>query len=298
MSLISHTSIRDSQSFLKDSRLAATLITRCELSQEDVVYEIGPGKGTITAQLAHRCKKVIAIEKDPILSALLARNGPAYPNVTIHNGDFLEHPLPRYPYKVFSNIPFNITSAIVTRLTTAPNPPEDAYLFIQKEAAEMYLGRPSETLRSVLLKPWFEMEIVHSFHRHDFTPVPSVDVVLLRLRKRQPPLVNHANRQSFRDFVAYTFTTWRPTLGAILKDVFSWGQLKQISREFRIDLGVTPTGLRFEQWLHLFKCYQLNASPRARGVIAGSERRLHHQQKRLQKIHRTRNGAYGMKVEI
>src|SRR5207237_2818480 len=117
----------------------------------------------ITEQLALRCKQVIAIEKDPHLSALLLQQFADRSNVTIHEGDFLDYCLPRKPYKVFANIPFNITTAIVTRLTAAQYPPEDAYLAMQKEAAGMFVGRPHESLRSLLLKPWFEVEIVHRF---------------------------------------------------------------------------------------------------------------------------------------
>ena len=114
-----------SQNFLKDSCLIASLLDRFNLGDDSVVYEIGPGEGIITKQLALRYKQVVAIEKDPRLAHLLQRRFSGWPNVTIHSGDFLHYCLPRSPYKVFANIPFNITSAIVTRLTTAERPPDD-----------------------------------------------------------------------------------------------------------------------------------------------------------------------------
>ena len=137
-------SIFYAQHFLKDSRLVTSLLDRCTIGYDDVVYEIGPGKGMITEQLAQRCKQVIAIEKDPRLSALLLQKFVSMPNVTIHEGDFLHYRLPRKPYKVFANIPFNITTAIVTRLTAEEYPPEDAYLAMRKAAAGMFVGRPHE----------------------------------------------------------------------------------------------------------------------------------------------------------
>ena len=182
-------SVLYSQNFLKDPRLVASLLDRSQMERKDIVYEIGPGKGVITEQLARRYQQVIAIEKDPRLAELLREQFSGRPNVTIYAGDFLTYPLPRQRYKVFANIPFNITSAIVTRLTTAAHPPEDAHLIMQKEAAEMFLGEPRASLRSLLLKPWFSLEITHRFQRRDFTPAPRVDVVMLRLRKRGPPLV-------------------------------------------------------------------------------------------------------------
>jgi 23S rRNA (adenine-N6)-dimethyltransferase len=202
--------------------------------------------------------------------------------VTILEGDFLNYPLPRKPYKVFANIPFNITTAIVTRLTAAQYPPEAAYLTMQKEAADKFLGKPCESLYAVLLKPWFEMDMVHRFRRKDFVPEPGVDVVMLRLRKRGPPLVNHVDRQCFRDFVVYGFTTWRLTLGGILKGIFTGQQLKHMRRELGIDLDATPTSLTFEQWLNVFEHFKNVGNEQARHTIAGSEKRLRQQQKRLQ----------------
>src|SRR5579859_1261820 len=277
-----------SQNFLKHPCLVASLLDRCHIDHHDIVYEIGPGKGIITEQLALRCAQVIAIEKDPRLSAMLLQKFAHTPNVTIHEGDFLRYSLPRKPYKVVANIPFNITKALVTRLTTAEHPPEEAYLTMQKEAAYMFLGQPRESLCAILLKPWFEVEIVHRFRRNDFVPEPRVDVVMLRLRKRGPPLVSHANRQRFRDFVVYGYTTWQPTPGRVLKGIFTGQQLKHIRRALDIDLNTTPTSITLEQWLNLYEYVKNSGNQQAMHALTGSEKRLLQQQKKLQKTHRTR----------
>jgi len=276
------------QNFIRDARLVAALVAQSQISPDDVVYEIGPGLGIITAQLVRRCKQVVAIEKDPVLSAGLQQKFATQTNLTVRTADFLAYPLPCKPYKVFANIPFNITSAVVARLAGAPNPPDEAYLSMQKEAAEMFLGRPRESLRSVLLKPWFELALVHRFSRQDFTPVPHVDVVWIRMCKRSPPLVSRADRQRFRDFVVYAFTAWRPSLGSLLKEVFSWGQLKPVSRALSLDLEATPSALSFDQWLGLYGYLKTVGNAPAVQAMAGSEQRLRRQQARLKKIHRTR----------
>jgi 16S rRNA A1518/A1519 N6-dimethyltransferase RsmA/KsgA/DIM1 with predicted DNA glycosylase/AP lyase activity len=288
MSLPLQPSIFYSQNYLKDERLVASLLEKSSLGGDDIIYEIGPGKGILTGMLARYCKHVIVIEKDPRLVAWLKQKFACQPEVTIRAGDFLRDRLPNERYKVFANIPFNITSAIVTRLTTTARPPEDAYLIMQKEAAEMYLGNPNETLRTVLVKPWFEVEIMHRFRRRDFTPAPRVDVVMLRLRKRGPPLVSLTHRQHFRDFVVYGFTAWEPSLRYTLRSIFTRQQLKHIQTGLEISLDGTPTSLTFEQWLKLFDFFIEAGSKSALRSISGSERRLTHQQQRLQKIHRTR----------
>ncbi len=288
MSASSLPSLGVSQNTLRDPRLVASLIDRSSIVGEDLVVEIGPGKGIITAQLARRCKRVIAIEKDPALSAILRERFAREPNLVLRNGDFLSYPLPRGPYKVFANIPFHITSAIVARLTAAANPPEEACLVMQKEAALVYLGRPRASLRSILLYPWFELEIIHQFHSSDFTPQPRVAAVLLKIMKRNPPLVGRSDRRRFGDFVVYGFTAWQPTLGEAFKGVFTCRQMKQIGREAGIDLQSTPTDLEPEKWLRLFEIYKRIASPQAAALVCGSEARLQRQQSKLQKVHRTR----------
>jgi 16S rRNA A1518/A1519 N6-dimethyltransferase RsmA/KsgA/DIM1 with predicted DNA glycosylase/AP lyase activity len=90
-----------SQNFLKEPDLVAWLLDQSSLEREDVVYEIGPGKGLITRQLALRYWRVVAIEKDSRLTAWLQREFAGWPNVTIHQGDFLDYRLPCQPYKVF-----------------------------------------------------------------------------------------------------------------------------------------------------------------------------------------------------
>lgn len=291
MSASPRSSILLSQNFLRRPALAAALLDACDLHASDVVYEIGPGKGILTAHLALRCRSVVAVEKDPRLADRLRRRFAAAPQVTIHQGDFLEYPLPDRPYKVVANIPFNITAAIVSKLTDAARPPEDAYLTMQREAADVLLGEPHASLRSVLLKPWYDMAIVHRFRRTDFVPAPRVDVVMLRLRKRGPPLVSRADRQRFRDFVVYLFTTWRPDSGSALKQVFSRQRLRHLCGDLgvAVDALPTPTSIPFEHWLQLYEDFKATGDARALRRIAGSEERLLRQQQRLQKVHRTRS---------
>ena len=277
-----------SQNFLKCPAIVSSLLDLCDVGADDVVYEIGPGKGIMTAALALRCKRVVAVEKDSRLAVLLRRRFANTPTVTIHQGDFLAYPLPRKPYKVVANIPFNITADIVNKLTAAPWPPVDAYLTMQREAADMLLGRPHESLRSILLKPWFETEVIHRFRRSDFIPAPRVDVVMLRLRKRGPPLVRSADRQCFRDFVVHSFTTWQPGRTSSIESIFTRQQLKHIRGELGVDFAVTPTAIPFEHWLCLFEYFKTVRSDRTMRMIVGSERRLLRQQQRLKKVHRTR----------
>jgi 23S rRNA (adenine-N6)-dimethyltransferase len=162
-------------------------------------------------------------------------------------------------------------------------------LCMQREAAEMFLGEPRTSLRALLLKPWFEVAIVYRFARQDFTPAPRVDVVMLRLRKRGPPLIQPGDTQCFRNFLIYSFTGWQPTTGSRLHTLFTRPQRKYIQRALGVDLSGTPTSLSLEQWLGLFDYFKTVTPEQARRLIEGSEKRLTSQQQGLQKIHRTRS---------
>lgn len=277
-----------SQNFLRDPQLVERLIALSSITHDDTVVEIGPGTGVITDRLAQHCRDVIAIEKDRALAERLQCRYAADPHVAIYACDFLAFPLPKAPYKVFANIPFSITSDIVAKLTSGSSPPQEACLMMQREAAEKFCGVPHESLAAVLLKPWFELDILHHFRRTDFHPIPRVDVVMLRLRKRGPPLIASHQRQLFRDFAVYGFTTRQPTLDRILRDVLTHRQRHQAAKIFALDLAATPTIVQFPQWLQLFHYFAQVATPEARQRINGSEERLRQRQVRLRKIHRTR----------
>ena len=284
----SHTPLRYSQNFLRDPRLVERLLARSSISHEDVVYEIGPGGGVITDCLAQRARRVVAIELDGALAERLRRRYASQPHVAIHTGDFLASALPEQPYKDFASIPFAYTHEIVTKLTDAACPPQDAYLIMQREAAEKFCGAPREYLYSVLLKPWFAVDVLHHFRRSDFTPAPNVEVVMLRLQKRGPPLISASERQLYRDFVVYGFVTRQPTIDLILRGVLSHRQRQQALRLCAISPDATPSAIAFPQWIELFHHVMRVASPQARQTISGSERRLRQRQGRLHKLHRTR----------
>ncbi|HLI51617.1 MAG TPA: rRNA adenine dimethyltransferase family protein, partial [Thermomicrobiaceae bacterium] len=204
--------IRLSQNFLRSPQLAHRLVEASSIGSGDIVIEIGPGGGALTRALASRCHQVVAIEQDPQLALRLSRRLASTDPVLIYQADFLCLPLPSTPYKVFANIPFSRSAEIITKLTRDPNPPEEAFLFLQRETAERCLGMPRESLFSMMLHPWFEMEILHHFRRDDFVPEPSVSVVLLRFSKRGPPEIAPSDAQLYRDFMVAAFSEWRRTI--------------------------------------------------------------------------------------
>ncbi|NCO32095.1 23S ribosomal RNA methyltransferase Erm [bacterium] len=282
--------IKYSQNFLKSPNLVKKLLNEAIIGVNDIVYEIGPGKGIITEELARRCSRVIAIEIDKNLFKNLIQKFKSNPKIKIILGDFLKYRLPlKGNYKVFTAIPYNITTQIVQKLTNNSNPPQDIYLIIQKEAAIRFAGFPygEEKLYSLLLKPLFEIKILHYLKRIDFYPVPKVDSVLLRIKKREE-LISKENIQLYKDFIIYGFSRWGPNLFKSFKHIFTYKQFKRLANDLGFNKTAKPRDLIFEQWLKLFEFFLTNVIPEKREIVKGWGKRLETQQSHLQKIHRTR----------
>lgn len=289
-------SIKYSQNFIKSPGLIAKLLGKSTITSADTVCEVGAGTGVITAKLAEHSKQVLAFEADGRLAANLRQKFATAENVKLIEGDFLKQELPASPYKVFSNIPFNITADIVRKLVEAASPPEDAYLFVQKEAAKKLVGQPfarQETQFSVLTKPWFELSVVHHFDKNDFQPAPAVEVVLLQIRKLAEPVVETGQKQLYRDFIVYAFNAKKPTLKKALEGILTHNQFKRLAKDLHFDLKATPTELSFEQWLGLFRYFLVGAIEEKRRLVAGAEAELKLQQMKLDKVHRTSTARQG-----
>jgi 23S rRNA (adenine-N6)-dimethyltransferase len=255
------------QNFLRSSKLVRPLLDTSSIGSCDIVYEIGPGRGIITAELGKIAGKVVAIEKDPNLARQLRKRFQDIGNVEIIANDFLQYHIPNTEYKIFANIPYNITACIVRKILYTPPVPSEAYLIMQKEAAEKFSGKPSETQFSILAKPLFDIQMIRELRRTDFAPMPNVDSVLLHIKKRRSSLVRKEDAFLYRSFVHYGFGTWKNSLKLIFKPIFTYGQWKHLSKVLHFPLDAIPSRLTFEQWLGLFECFKQRVPPNKQAYI-------------------------------
>jgi 23S rRNA (adenine-N6)-dimethyltransferase len=243
------------QNFLRSSKLVRRLLDASAITSNDLVYEIGPGRGIITAELAQSARKVIAIEKDPVLVQHLRKRFQDVDNVEIIWNDFLRYHIPDSEYKIFASIPYNITADIVRKILYTPPKPNEAYLIMQKKAAEKISGNPRETQFSILAKPLFDIQITQVLRRTDFEPIPHVDSVLLHIKKRCLLLIQEEDFCLYRHFIRYGFGRWKSNLKLIFEPIFTYHQWKRLSKHLHFPLDATPSKLTFEQWLGLFECF-------------------------------------------
>jgi 23S rRNA (adenine-N6)-dimethyltransferase len=260
-----------SQHFARDT--VADRLAGLAAQDTSLVVEPGAGTGAITRALAARGHRVVAIEKDPALFRILRARFAGNELVTCVLADVLEFPLPREPYAVVSNPPFNITAAMAGRLLAAEPPPRDALLVVQREAAERFAGRPRTTRLALLHHPWFEITVEHEFRRDDFVPAPSVDCVLMRIRPRAFPLVPCRLRPVYESFVRGAFGTTRQHAREALGTYFTEAQLVRLGRDLGFRRHARPSEIPIEAWLGLFRFHAQGRLGRGARYGCGVRRR-------------------------
>src|SRR5688500_4176596 len=125
-----HKRISLAQNFLRSPKLVRRLVAISTIGPSDTVYEIGPGNGIITAELARVATRVIAIEKDPELVRHLRERFRLLDNVEIVEKDVLAYSFGASEHKVFANIPFNRTAQILRKILDERSKVSEAYLIL------------------------------------------------------------------------------------------------------------------------------------------------------------------------
>lgn len=244
--------ISDSQNFLTKRKLIRKILNLSSITKKDTVLEIGAGKGHLTEALCEKGGFVHSVEIDRKLYESTSVKLSRFTNLKLIQGDFLKYPLPvQGGYKVFANIPFFITTQIIDKLTNASNPPSEAWLVMEKGAARRFAGFPGENVKSLLLKVEWETEIVYHFRREDFHPMPSVDSVLLHLKKKEIPDLSKKEICSFQKFIEHSMRYGFSGKRGLLTQRQVSTALKRAGLPPAYRDGVTL----YIQWLCLFRCY-------------------------------------------
>lgn len=285
--------ISHSQNFINNNKIVKELLSISNINKNDLVIEIGPGKGIITNELLNNSRKVIAIERDPLLARDLEKTIKAK-NFELILYDFLNYNLPNVEYKVFSNIPFNYTTDIISKLIDSFNPPKEIYFIMQQEAAYRYLGEPyiNNSLVAILLSIDYKINILKNIASYNFTPKPNVNISFVKFIKRDIPYYKLANISDdeetlYRDFIVYGFTRWAPTIQKAYSNIFSRKQFSIMAKTQKVN-NLKPTDLNIDQWTNLYKTFSKFVDVDKKNIIIGCEERLLSQQKNIDKIYRTR----------
>ena len=180
------------QNFLANKGVVQKILNAAEITNNDLVLEIGPGKGVLTEELRKKADRVIAIEKDHRLINDLKNTFREFSNVEIIEGDVLKFnpysifPSPcsifHIPYKVVANIPYYITSHLLKTIFEKWPMPELVVLMVQKEVAQRITARsPKMNLLALSVQFFAEPKIISYVSRGSFRPMPKVDSAIIQL---------------------------------------------------------------------------------------------------------------------
>jgi 16S rRNA (adenine1518-N6/adenine1519-N6)-dimethyltransferase len=229
------------QHFLTDPGLLGRIADALGPAPGDTVLEIGPGPGGLTAVLAGRGARLVAIEKDAaMIPSLRAR----FPAAEILEGDALKldwHALAGPRFLVAGNIPYNITSPLIDKALEPPRPERIVYL-VQKEVADRVTAPPGGSeygALSVGVRAVVRAERLFIVPAGAFHPRPKVDSAVLRLTPLAEPLVEAEERGDFRRLVVGLFGFRRKQLLRGLRELTGWNAER--ARTVLMAAGLEPT---------------------------------------------------------
>lgn len=226
-----------SQRFLRTSTLAAQIVRDAGVGSDDLVLDLGAGSGRLTA-LARIAKRVVAVELDP---RWVVRLRDRWENVDLVEGDAARLSLPREPFRVVSNLPFDRTTDLLHLLLDDPRAPlTRADLIVEwGVAVKRALPWPS-TLNDVVWGAFYEASVTRRLPPSAFQPEPSVHAGVLVFRRRTKPLIAPELAIRYRSFVARGF---RGGLRAVAPSQ----AVRAVAGQ-----GATPRDLDAHAWADLF----------------------------------------------
>jgi len=232
------------QNFLLDDRFLSGLLELTGTEKTDNVLEIGPGPGVMTALLAERAKKVLAVEVDEKLRPVLSDVLSPYDNAEVVFCDFLKADVNELiggafgnePYRVVANLPYYITADILLKLSTGERKPESIDIMVQKEAAERIMSNPGEKqwcAMAATIRYYGEARELEEVPPEMFDPAPHVVSSFIEIRRYDDPPVKPADERLLLRLLQAAFAMRRKTLANNLKSSFCLNA-DQLSRVFEV----------------------------------------------------------------
>ena len=211
------------QNFLSDKNIIDAIIEGSEIGAEDLVIEIGPGMGVLTAAAAECASRVVAVEIDRHLIPILTETLENYDNVEIINADVMKTDLSEVVEKyrtsgkvrIIGNLPYYITTPIVMKLLEERVPADSITIMMQKEVADRIKASPgSKTYGALSVAVGFYCTVRHIANapKEVFVPRPKVDSTVIRLDVRQERPVELVDEKLFFETIKKGFGQRRKTL--------------------------------------------------------------------------------------
>ncbi|ARE12992.1 16S rRNA (adenine(1518)-N(6)/adenine(1519)-N(6))-dimethyltransferase RsmA [Lactococcus lactis] len=254
------------QNFLTDHNILTKITQTAVLSKEVNVIEIGPGIGSLTQYLLEEAAEVMAFEIDKSLIPILEETMAPYDNFTLVSADILKVDLlseiqkfknPNLPIKVVANLPYYITTPILMHLIESKIPFSEFVVMMQKEVADRIAASPKTKAYgslSIAVQYYMEASVAFIVPRTVFIPAPNVDSAILKMVRREAPLVEVEDEEWFFKTMHSSFVHRRKTLMNNLQAAFgkeSKPEIEKLLAQAEISPTIRGEALSIEEFAKL-----------------------------------------------
>lgn len=250
------------QNFLKDENILRNIIKKSEVDKDTLVIEIGIGAAYLTYYLSESAKNVLGYEIDESLKEIIDEQLKDKNNVEIIYNDFLKtnpiEDIKKYDFKklyVIANLPYYITTPIITKLIEDKLPIEKIVVMVQKEVGDRFNAKPNSkeyNSLTIFLNYYFEIKKLMDVSRNSFVPKPNVDSAIIEFKRTNKYKVN--NEEFFFKLVRDSFKFKRKNLRNNLKG-YDLDKINDILNRINKDLTVRAESLTIEDFIFISDNY-------------------------------------------
>ncbi|MBD9105053.1 ribosomal RNA small subunit methyltransferase A [bacterium] len=247
------------QNFLRDNSIPRKIVDVSKIPDNTLVIEIGPGAGALTKELAKVAKQVLCYEIDESLEDILDQALLEYTNVSVIYDDFLKRnvleDLNNYDYEhlyVIANLPYYVTTPIITQLVTSNLEIEKIVVMVQKEVADRFCAKPASREYgsiTVFLNYYFDLKKEFLVSKNCFVPKPNIDSMIISLTRKKE-LLPLKDSILFFNLIRDSFRFKRKTLRNNLKG-YDLMKIEQTLKNYHFDLSVRAEELPLEVFVDI-----------------------------------------------
>lgn len=251
-----------SQNFLIDGNVIQNIIKTADVQPQDNVLEIGPGPGSLTEALLNAGANVVAVEMDHKLAEALNRLQTEDKRLRIFPADALKVPLneiracfkdPLKPVKLISNLPYHITTPLLSRFISQNNWLSTVVVMVQNEMAKRMCGKkstPDYGSITVFLNFYAHVSYAFKVGRNCFYPAPKVDSAIVKFDLKAPPV--DVDEEVFFKMTRRAFEQRRKVLRSSLKDLYPPERVLEALEKLGVPPLARPEELSCEDFIQFY----------------------------------------------
>ena len=256
------------QNFLINDEVIEKIVESANISNEDLIIEIGPGLGTLTKRLLEKAKKVIAIELDKRMISILQERFSLYDNFKLINDDILKVNLNEIiqnekdikEVKIVANLPYYITTPIIMKLLEDKLTLKSITVMVQKEVAKRLTSNPGSKQAGAItyaVNYYCEPEEIVLVPNSSFIPEPEVESEVIKLNLRNNPPVKIRSEEVFFKLIKASFMQRRKTLvnGITNSGLMSKEEIKTLLKKVNLPENVRGEVLTMQDFAKLTNEY-------------------------------------------